>query len=312
MPTLLGILRWALPAAVPTQECLSCCERFPCNELICAENSGTQHERNDGPSSSCDKGCAHRFCRPCLRTYVVGALRARTYPVPCPMGASACGHVFDHDMLAELLGQGNQEAVQDLARLEAAASIGPGLLTFCPHKDCSEPMLRPEDESELPLDELATCPACHRGFCPHCMVPGWHQGYTCAQFQALPPHQRTAEDAAVLQLSASQRWKPCPGCRHVVERSEGCNHMHCRCGTHFCYKCGAAYTKAADGRSRGNPACTCGLFDVPPEADTAAAAGGQAPRAQQAAPRRRMLQLWDRCREQPMGWRRLLLRTRAT
>ncbi len=81
----------------------------------------------------------------------------------------------------------------------------------------------------------------------------------------------------MLQLSASQRWKHCPGCRHVVERSEGCNHMHCRCGTHFCYKCGAAYTKAADGRSKGDPTCTCALFDVPGEGEVAGAHARAAP-----------------------------------
>jgi hypothetical protein len=31
----------------------------------------------------------------------------------------------------------------------------------------------------------------------------------------------------------------CPVCKNGVERSEGCFHIHCTCGAHFCYECGA-------------------------------------------------------------------------
>ena len=30
----------------------------------------------------------------------------------------------------------------------------------------------------------------------------------------------------------------CPGCKAGIERLEGCFHMSCQCGTHFCYECG--------------------------------------------------------------------------
>ena len=31
----------------------------------------------------------------------------------------------------------------------------------------------------------------------------------------------------------------CPGCHCPTIKSEGCNHISCRCGAHWCYKCGA-------------------------------------------------------------------------
>jgi hypothetical protein len=86
-----------------------------------------------------------------------------------------------------------------------------------------------------------------------CRIPNFPirpQGYTCAKFKALPAHLRSADDAAVLRLSQLQRWKACPGCKHMVERTSGCNRMTCRCGAQFCYHCGNAYSKA--GRC-----CTC-------------------------------------------------------
>jgi hypothetical protein len=35
-----------------------------------------------------------------------------------------------------------------------------------------------------------------------------------------------------------QHGQVCPGCQTGIERSEGCFHMSCKCGTHFCYECG--------------------------------------------------------------------------
>lgn len=34
--------------------------------------------------------------------------------------------------------------------------------------------------------------------------------------------------------------KPCPRCKVIVSRSEGCDEISCRCGESFCYKCGKA------------------------------------------------------------------------
>jgi len=31
--------------------------------------------------------------------------------------------------------------------------------------------------------------------------------------------------------------KSCPQCNNGVEKDEGCNHITCRCGSHWCWKC---------------------------------------------------------------------------
>lgn len=38
----------------------------------------------------------------------------------------------------------------------------------------------------------------------------------------------------------------CPACQFVVEKSQYCNHLACRCGKHFCYYCGYGPADDAD------------------------------------------------------------------
>jgi hypothetical protein len=58
-----------------------------------------------------------------------------------------------------------------------------------------------------------------------------HQGYTCREYQALPPGEREDEDLETLRLLKSKKWTRCPNCRAAVERISGCSHMSCRCRT---------------------------------------------------------------------------------
>lgn len=36
-------------------------------------------------------------------------------------------------------------------------------------------------------------------------------------------------------------FKKCGRCLVRVEKRDGCNHMACKCGAHFCWKCGETY-----------------------------------------------------------------------
>jgi len=44
-------------------------------------------------------------------------------------------------------------------------------------------------------------------------------------------------------------WKPCPSCKEMIEKEDGCDHMQCECGHEFCYQCWRSYT--------GGMPCNC-------------------------------------------------------
>lgn len=115
-----------------SRECLSCCDQFADTELISAEVTraqlGGSGDSRRGAGCSGDVACAHRFCRACLLSYVSGALRHGTFPVPCPMGPATCGNVFDRSTLVALLGKDSGELLQ----VGASRLVLQGFRTACP------------------------------------------------------------------------------------------------------------------------------------------------------------------------------------
>jgi len=51
-------------------------------------------------------------------------------------------------------------------------------------------------------------------------------------------------DAALVTWRAGTDAAQCPGCKVLIERKGGCEHMTCKCGTEFCYLCGEDWSYA--------------------------------------------------------------------
>lgn len=50
---------------------------------------------------------------------------------------------------------------------------------------------------------------------------------------------------------AGSSCQACPRCLVVVRKEDGCDHMVCRCGTEFCFRCGGPYSESI------GPPCVC-------------------------------------------------------
>jgi len=187
--------------------------------------------------------CLHVFCGACFAQYIYNNLDVqfdseaygtkldlRTpkleaklianthFPMGCPTCQKNPGEklVEISDVTAKLvLGEANME-VWNHARLVSKMSI-----VYCPYQDCSKPF---DTNSIVPAvgrrskhaKGRAECPSCRRSLCKDCEVK-WHDKMTCAQYQALPAHERTPEDVALLALVKEKKWRQCSMVRLFCE-----------------------------------------------------------------------------------------------
>ncbi|KAI1294192.1 putative E3 ubiquitin-protein ligase [Halotydeus destructor] len=77
--------------------------------------------------------------------------------------------------------------------------------------------------------------ACNYYWCFVCHAP-WHGQVSCKQYSKGDRLLSTwAKELSQGQLNAQK----CPKCKIFIQRSTGCDHMHCiKCQTDFCYRCG--------------------------------------------------------------------------
>ena len=82
-------------------------------------------------------------------------------------------------------------------------------LRLCPSEKCENGILH------LVEGINPKCNKCDQVFCEKCMFPE-HKG-VCDKYE-------------VDFLQNNLHYRQCKKCKNVIERSQGCNHMTCRCG----------------------------------------------------------------------------------
>ena len=93
----------------------------------------------------------------------------------------------------------------------------------------------------LAVDEVeAICGRCANHWCVRCLVK-WHSNQSCEVYERWRK-ENDSGDAKMTELIKQVGIAQCPNCANGVEKSHGCNHMTCRCGTHFCYLCAVKLT----------------------------------------------------------------------
>ncbi|KAI5834944.1 hypothetical protein K523DRAFT_360231 [Schizophyllum commune Tattone D] len=235
----------------------------------------------------------HSYCIDCLSSHIKSKLdpsgdgtgagpSAIVFPIRCPeCSPEEWPTGITDDVAQRVLSEKGMVMWHTQRLLDSLPKL------YCPNKQCSALVQAHEDADE----PRAECPSCMQAMCVPCRV-AWHQDLSCEEFQALPPDERDPEDRALLELARAQSWRRCPECMVIVELTVGCNHMICRCGTHFCFRCGSLWKK---GRGREPGQCTrdppCDLWDEnmlldEMERHRQARAGGNANRPQPAQPQR--------------------------
>ncbi|PRP80886.1 helicase domain-containing protein [Planoprotostelium fungivorum] len=194
------------------------------------------------------KGCSHVFCQECLSSYIAFKSRdvaciyhrvtllnreaektirienVNAYGIPC--AAMGCTHVM---LINELVPVADMDTIQrfiDMSKIHRAneAVIAENRANAAPEPAQDRHCLdcRSTDLRVLRSGRLA-CLACRAVMCSDCLQrhPKWR---ACTV-----PASIGEEEIHLVR---------CPSCRMPVQKNGGCDHMHCRCGAHFCWLCG--------------------------------------------------------------------------
>ncbi|KFK32581.1 hypothetical protein AALP_AA6G261900 [Arabis alpina] len=180
----------------------------------------------------------HRHCFSCVRQYVEVKLLGGIAPTCLGDGCKieltleSCSKILS----VRVIDMWKQKMKEDL--IPVAERI------YCPYQSCSMLMSKTEllrSADEVEQSNVRECVKCSGFFCIECKVPS-HTDLSCAEYKKLHPDP-LVDDMKLKSLANDNRWRQCVKCRHLIELSQGCNHMTCRCGYEFCYKCGIEWKK---------------------------------------------------------------------
>ena len=102
---------------------------------------------------------------------------------------------------------------------------------FCPNPACGEFIPKREKiDPKHPFEVV--CRKCRTKACSICKRAAHAFGQDCPADWELD---------AVLQMGENAGWRRCYKCRNLVELTQGCSHITCRCKAQFCYICGAVW-----------------------------------------------------------------------
>jgi ATP-dependent RNA helicase DHX8/PRP22 len=206
------------------------------SELITSSDHNAQlSSENACPICLCEledpfklESCGHMFCLACLVDQCESAMKSQDgFPLRCL--ESGCNKLFLLADLRSLLPDKLDELFR--ASLNAFVASSAGLYRFCPTPDCTS--IYQVAAAGAQGDRPFVCGACSVETCTKCHIE-YHPFISCEAYK----EYKADPDATLLEWrKGKENVKNCPSCGFTIEKSEGCNHVECRCGSHICWNC---------------------------------------------------------------------------
>ncbi|KAF9554429.1 hypothetical protein CPC08DRAFT_174670 [Agrocybe pediades] len=181
----------------------------------------------DEVSNPEELACGHTYCSGCLKLFLTSAADGKKFPIACIANDASCNVPLSIPFIRRFLPvqafQGLVEAAF-LLHLDQHAQE----LKYCTTPDCKQIYRHRTDVAVL------KCPSCFSTICAACDEDA-HEGMTCAErrLHSNPEEQERLNNV----LATANGYKKCPQCNIWIEKTEGCNHMTCKCGAHICWRC---------------------------------------------------------------------------
>ncbi|KAF7081713.1 hypothetical protein CFC21_085626 [Triticum aestivum] len=177
-------------------------------------------------SASCS---SHFYCDGCWRGYVGAAVGdgPRCLSLRCP--DPACSAAVVGGLVDAVAGAADRERYVRFALRSYVEESG-GRIKWCPGAGCSHAV---EFVGCAGYDATDVFCKCRHGFCWSCGEEA-HRPVSCGTVRAWLAKNKSDSETANWVLANT---KVCPKCRCAIEKNNGCNHMSCPCGHHFCWLC---------------------------------------------------------------------------
>lgn len=167
--------------------------------------------------------CGHKYCDACLRVLTTNAISDESKMPP-----KCCTFALPTTTLVTILLPNEQQTFLKAVNQYATPWAD---RIFCPNSTCSEFIPRRKRvDPKHPFEVI--CPKCNTKVCSTCKRQAHAIGQDCPADYELD---------AVLEMGEKRGWKRCYKCRNLVELTQGCSHITCRCKAQFCYICGAIW-----------------------------------------------------------------------
>src|SRR6266550_1224045 len=170
--------------------------------------------------------CGHVYCTGCLHRFLITAPERNKFPLLCIGNEDRCQAPIPIPIIQSILSPLEFDNLVDKA-LNAYVGQHAEQYKYCPTQTCSQLYRVTKDAV------VSTCPSCTLSLCTACHKPE-HSGMTCAERRAQDPSEH---DALNSQWASSHGAKKCPVCQVWIQKTDGCNHVKCRCGAHICWLC---------------------------------------------------------------------------
>ncbi|GLU20518.1 hypothetical protein SLE2022_367120 [Rubroshorea leprosula] len=174
------------------------------------------------------ESCSHLFCQLCLVEQCESAIKnLDSFPICCAKeGCQAPILLRDLKALLPI------EKLEELFRASLGAFVASsgGIYRFCPSPDC--PSVYRVADPGTP-GEPFVCGACYAETCTRCHLE-YHPCISCERYREF----KEDPDLSLKEwCKGKDHVKTCPVCGYTIEKTDGCNHVECRCGRHICWAC---------------------------------------------------------------------------
>ncbi len=166
--------------------------------------------------------CNHNFCKECIEEFIKTQIDNGITTINCPY--SNCKISISPKQIISLIDKSRKDKYESFS-INGLFELNKDLLTWCLTPGCEYGF--EYDKTEL----VFKCPKCLKSYCFKCKsLP--HENSSCEE------NKDKIVDSKFHDLAKNNNYKQCEKCNYWIEKSQGCNHMKCKCGHEFCYVCG--------------------------------------------------------------------------